>query len=168
MRLVLLFVSVAIAAWPVHVPAQSSAAVLAVPAGPVAQDTPVMHFPGGYIRDFGPVPEGPAINHDFTFVNRGKSPIIIHSVRSGCGCMTADWTKEPIRPGKSGTIRVNYWTQGRLGRFEKSVSVYSNARPDAGTSRNGEPFELTLKGEVVPSDTTGSPPGTMHPTRGGN
>jgi hypothetical protein len=70
---------------------------------------------------------------EFKFTNTGKSPLMITSVTGECGCTatTIDgkkgWPEEPILPGKSGVIRVKYDTK-REGRFEKNVTVSSNAK----------------------------------------
>jgi hypothetical protein len=70
---------------------------------------------------------------EFKFTNIGKSPLTITSVTGECGCTatTIDgkpgWPTEPILPGKSGVIKVKYDTK-REGRFEKNVTVTSNAK----------------------------------------
>jgi len=70
---------------------------------------------------------------EFKFTNTGKSPLTITSVTGECGCTatTIDgkpgWPTEPILPGKSGVIKVKYDTK-REGRFEKNVTVTSNAK----------------------------------------
>ncbi|MEI6021943.1 MAG: DUF1573 domain-containing protein [Bacteroidota bacterium] len=70
---------------------------------------------------------------EFKFTNVGKSPLTITSVQGECGCTatTIDgkpgWPQEPILPGKSGVIKVKYDTK-REGRFEKNVTITSNAK----------------------------------------
>lgn len=70
---------------------------------------------------------------EFKFTNVGRSPLTITSVQGECGCTatTIDgkpgWPQEPILPGKSGVIKVKYDTK-REGRFEKNVTVTSNAK----------------------------------------
>lgn len=70
---------------------------------------------------------------EFKFTNTGRSPLTITSVTGECGCTatTIDgkpgWPTEPILPGKSGVIKVKYDTK-REGRFEKNVTVTSNAK----------------------------------------
>jgi hypothetical protein len=77
--------------------------------------------------EFGTVSEGLAAEHVFTFTNTGKEPLIIQRVQPSCGCTTPDWTKEPIQPGQTGMIKASYGTQGRPGRFDKTMTVFSNA-----------------------------------------
>jgi hypothetical protein len=70
---------------------------------------------------------------EFKFTNTGRTPLTITSVTGECGCTatTIDgkpgWPTEPILPGKSGVIKVKYDTK-REGRFEKNVTVTSNAK----------------------------------------
>lgn len=93
--------------------------------------------------DFGKIHEedGKA-DYNFTFTNKGNSPLVISRVQASCGCTTPTWTKEPIEPGKSGNILVSYNPVGRPGAFIKSITVYSNA--------SEEQVGLIIKGEVVP------------------
>jgi hypothetical protein len=63
---------------------------------------------------------------EFTFRNTGITPLVLTHVKSTCGCTIPEWPSEPIKPGEQGIIRVSYDTQ-RVGNFNKSVYVYSNA-----------------------------------------
>lgn len=79
---------------------------------------------------------------EFTFTNTGTTPIIIQDIRTSCGCTTPQYTKEPVLPGKKGTIKVSYSTEGRVGSFDKKITVFTN-----------EPnvvYTLSIKGEVLP------------------
>jgi hypothetical protein len=84
---------------------------------------------------------------EFKFTNTGKSPLTITSVQGECGCTatTIDgkpgWPQEPILPGKSGVIKVKYDTK-REGRFEKNVTITSNARYAS--------KKVRIKGEIRP------------------
>ncbi len=89
---------------------------------------------------------------EFKFTNVGKTPLTITSVTGECGCTatTIDgkkgWPEEPIMPGKSGVIKVKYDTK-REGRFEKNVTVASNAK--FATKK------IRIKGEIKAKPTTG-------------
>lgn len=100
--------------------------------------------------NFGELPEGPQATHEFKFTNQGKEPLILSNVKASCGCTTPSWPKEPILPGKEGTIVVTYNTQGRPGAFTKTVTITSNA---------SEPNKvITIKGEVIKEDPNKSVP----------
>jgi len=97
-------------------------------------------------HDFGKVNEEDGkITHVFNFTNKGISPLVISRVQASCGCTTPVWTKEPVEPGKKGTITVTYNPTGRPGNFTKTITVYSNAID--------EQMVLTIHGEVIPKAT---------------
>ncbi|MCS6916845.1 MAG: DUF1573 domain-containing protein [Chitinophagales bacterium] len=77
--------------------------------------------------DFGKIPKGIPVTHDFTFTNVGKEPIIISNVQASCGCTTPSWPKEPILPGKTGAIKVQY-NAASPGSFNKSITIMSNSK----------------------------------------
>lgn len=72
--------------------------------------------------DLGNVKKGNPVTATFTLTNIGKEDLIIENVTPGCGCTKSDFTKEPIKPGKTGTITATY-TAANAGSFNKSVSV---------------------------------------------
>lgn len=95
-------------------------------------------------HDFGQVKEEDGkISYVFEFINTGTAPLLIQRVQASCGCTTPDWTKEPVEPGKSGTVTATYNPQGRPGSFTKSITVYSNA--------SNETEVLYIKGTVISS-----------------
>lgn len=63
------------------------------------------------------------VNGTFTVTNTGDKDLLILSVASTCGCTTVDWTRTPIRPGRTGRIDIRYTHNGGLGPFEKNVFV---------------------------------------------
>jgi hypothetical protein len=99
-------------------------------------------------HDFGNIAEGPEGQIDFNFTNVGKEPLIIQQCSASCGCTTPDWTKEPIMPGQKGTIKVKYNTKDRIGSFNKTVYIKSNAKSDK------ERYEITIKGNVIAANNT--------------
>ncbi len=97
------------------------------------------------LHDFGKVNEGDgAVSHDFTFKNTGTAPLIIQDVKTTCGCTTPEWTKQPIRPGETGFIKVSYDVKGRPGTIDKTITVFSNGKPS--------PVGLRINGEVAAVD----------------
>jgi Protein of unknown function (DUF1573) len=48
--------------------------------------------------------------------------VVIETVTPGCGCTKSDYTKEPIKPGKTGTITATY-NAATPGKFSKQVRV---------------------------------------------
>jgi len=78
-------------------------------------------------HDFGNLKEGDPAEFEFTFTNTGKKPLILTDVHPGCGCTTPTWSKDPVMPGKTGVIKASYGTKGRVGAFNKNITVTSNA-----------------------------------------
>jgi len=93
-----------------------------------------------FAHDFGTIDEGTQASFTFDVQNIGTQPLIISNVQPSCGCTTPEWTKNPIPPGGIGKIMATFDSQGRLGAFNKTVSVISN---DAENTKT-----LTIKGFV--------------------
>ena len=93
------------------------------------------------IHDFGDVSidDGP-LSCTFTVKNIGKEPIAIYEVVTSCGCTDANWTREPLQPGKTGTISATYKNEDGPVPFDKTLTVYI-----AGVSK---PVILRLRGVV--------------------
>ena len=91
-------------------------------------------------HSFGQIKQGNPVTAMFTFTNSGQTPLIISNARGSCGCTGVEFPKEPLYPGKSGSIKATF-DAGALGAFNKTVTVESNA---------SEPITvLYLSGEVV-------------------
>lgn len=94
-------------------------------------------------HDFGKINEEDGrVSVVFEFKNEGMSPLVLSNVRASCGCTTPTWTKDPVEPGQTGAITVTYNPNGRPGRFQKTVTITSNAKE--ATTR------VYIKGEVIP------------------
>lgn len=94
------------------------------------------------VYKFGTVSQGEQFTHTFTFENTGKSPLVLSFVEGSCGCtVMKDWPKEPIAPGESGEINVDYNSKGKSGTQSISIRVVANTSPATTV--------LMLEGEVV-------------------
>ena len=91
--------------------------------------------------DYGTVNKGSDGNRKFIVKNTGDKPLIISSVKPGCGCTTPKWSQEPILPGKTGEIAVHYDTNNPQ-PFQKMIEVFSN---DPQNSRS----VINIKGVVL-------------------
>ncbi len=94
-------------------------------------------------HDFGKIQEADGrVTTVFEFKNEGMEPLVLSNVRASCGCTTPTWTKTPVEPGEKGAITVTYNPNGRPGRFQKTITITSNAT---------EPTKkVFIKGEVIP------------------
>ncbi|WBA43627.1 DUF1573 domain-containing protein [Hymenobacter canadensis] len=94
--------------------------------------------------DFGSAKQGEVVKHVFKFKNVGTQPLVISNIGVSCGCTTPEWTKEPVMPGKSGTITANFNTAGKMGIQNKVLTIESNsANGNAMVSVVGEVKEAT-------------------------
>ena len=84
--------------------------------------------------------------YDISVTNSGNAPLVIQNIVASCGCTTPEWTKEPIPAGGTGKITAIYDPKDRPGQFNKTLSVYTNSKP--------EMLVLTIKGEVIPREKT--------------
>ena len=93
------------------------------------------------VHDFGDISvnDGPQ-TCTFTVKNVGKEPIAIYEVVTSCGCTDASWTREPLQPGKTGSITATYKNEDGPVPFDKTLTVYI-----AGVSK---PIILRLRGLV--------------------
>jgi hypothetical protein len=91
-------------------------------------------------HDFGKIEQGKPVTHVFEFKNMGTDPVVINDAQASCGCTKPSWTREPIMPGKTGSVSATF-NAAAAGQFTKTVTVTSNA--EAGQT------VLYLKGEVV-------------------
>lgn len=78
------------------------------------------------VHDYGTIEQGGDGNCEFKFTNKGKLPLVLSNVKASCGCTVPEWPKEPILPGKNGSIKVKYNT-ANIGSFGKTITVSSNA-----------------------------------------
>ena len=93
--------------------------------------------------------DDPSSKCEFKFKNTGKEPLIISKCKGSCGCTVPECPKEPILPGESSIIKVNY-DEKRVGSFNKSITITSNAKTTTKI--------LKVKGKIIAADKkTGAP-----------
>ncbi len=82
------------------------------------------------VVNFGSISMGEKIEVKFRFKNTGSQPLMIQSVKAGCGCTAPDYTKEAIPPGGEGEVTgafdSNKVTEGEV---RKTISVVMNTTP---------------------------------------
>ena len=86
-------------------------------------------------HDFGRIIEGETVAFTFNFTNSGNSDLILAEVTTSCGCTVPSYSKTPIRPGESGTIKVAFNSTGRRGYQNKDIVVVSNTQPNTSVIR---------------------------------
>ncbi len=94
------------------------------------------------IVSFGSINMGETIQVKFRCKNTGDKPLVITNAKPGCGCTVADYTKEPIAPGKEGVVTAAFDSKkAHGGTVEKSIIVTTN-------TSNGKEHYLKFTGEV--------------------
>ena len=103
-------------------------------------------FTAGDSFDFGTVKDGEKVVHVYEYKNVGNQPLMIQKAEAGCSCTSADWTKTPVLPGKTGKVTVTFDSKDKVGPAMKEITIKSNAvLPNPNMAR----YSIFLKGKVV-------------------
>ena len=91
---------------------------------------PIMAFDQEKL-DLGDVQQGPKVNGEFSFTNKGANVLIIKNIVPSCGCtgVVQDEKKE-YQPGESGKVKFTFNTEGRVGKNDKTITVETNEPKD--------------------------------------
>lgn len=85
------------------------------------------------VYDFGEVMEGTLVKYQYKFKNTGNEPLVISDAKGSCGCTVPDWPREPIPPGGSAAINVQFDSKGKGSddgsKQSKRVTVTANTNP---------------------------------------
>jgi hypothetical protein len=83
------------------------------------------------LHDFGTVYTDslPDTKVDIEFKNTGDAPLLISGVRACCGTRVNEWPKEPILPGDTGMVKVNFRLAPSPQRISRTVTITYN-KPD--------------------------------------
>ncbi len=93
-------------------------------------------------HQFGTIKEdGGSAEVEFKFKNTGNQPLKLTNVQASCGCTTPSWTKDDIMPNQTGFVRAAYDPLNRPGKFDKTITVYTNGEPNT--------LSLQIAGEVT-------------------
>lgn len=79
-------------------------------------------------HNFGQIEWKRPVTVEYTITNTGNQPLVLTNVTTSCACAVIDWTKEPIASGEKGVVKAVFDAKA-LGHFEKTVGIYSNAKP---------------------------------------
>src|SRR5687767_9105984 len=97
--------------------------------------------------DFGKIPQGRPVTHNFEVINKGNKPLMIENVEASCGCTTPEWSQEAIAPGASSLIKVGFNASSE-GKFRKNITIHYGEQVKG----------LIISGEVYAMPTTSAPP----------
>jgi len=79
--------------------------------------------------DFGTINEGDVVEHTYNFKNTGNKPLLISEVQVSCGCTVPVWPREPIGPGQSSSIKLQFNSNNKQDNILKDVTIISNTNP---------------------------------------
>ena len=92
--------------------------------------------------DFGTVDEGEVVKVTYKVTNTGKTDLVITNAQPSCGCTVPVWPKEPIKPGETADLKVEFNTAGKPNKQMKTITLTTN------TAVGREVVKLS--GSVVP------------------
>ena len=122
----------------------------------------------GLAHDFGSVPRGPMLTHQYRLTNNTGQPVHIASVRVSCGCVTATALQGAVAPGQStvvfaqmdsrrfsGPKTVTIYVQFDQPAWEEvRLSISANGRDDVGVTPDTLAFGSTARGSAPARTTT--------------
>jgi len=73
-------------------------------------------------HDFGKIPQGKPVVYSFEIKNISDKPVVVENTYASCGCTTPDKIVEPIAPGATTKLKVQYNAAG-VGTFSKQVHI---------------------------------------------
>lgn len=119
--------------------------VLLAPVLAGAQDVPRTPVFDVYSHDFGTISEadGP-VSYTFHLLNNSGEPVSISQAIPGCSCISAEFSTDPVLPGKVGDVIVTYNPAGAVGETHRTIVMVNGEGASLGT--------LSTVADVTPAD----------------
>jgi hypothetical protein len=98
----------------------------------IAQEQPQQNIKAGRLEvsqkkwDFGFIPRGAKVTHNYILKNVGNDTLKITNVRKSCGCTAAPLRKTVLPPGDTTQLEVTFSSGSYQGPISKAVYVESN------------------------------------------
>lgn len=92
---------------------------------------------------FPKIPEGNRLIDSFVVRNTGSTPYLVRDVKTTCDCVILKWPDQPVMPGESAVVRVEFDSRGKRGVSTPAVILYDNSLPNKRSI-------LYLRGEITP------------------
>jgi hypothetical protein len=73
-------------------------------------------------HDFGKVLQGKPVDYYFEVTNKTDKPLVVENTWASCGCTTPEKPTEPIAPGATAKVKVQY-NAAAMGAFNKQVFI---------------------------------------------
>lgn len=134
-----------------HLSAQVEESLLRVPESAAQERTTVDWTPDTLF--FGDVYAGAIVLDSFSVTNTGEHPYLIREVKASCDCTAYKYPKEPVMPGETAIIRVEFDSAGKAGITRPGIVIYDNSIPNSRSILYLEGFVISKK---KPQKTSGS------------
>jgi Protein of unknown function (DUF1573) len=72
--------------------------------------------------NFGKIKQGVPVSYSFELKNISNKPVVVENTYASCGCTTPEKIVEPIAPGATAKLKVQYNAAG-VGAFGKDVHI---------------------------------------------
>ena len=73
-------------------------------------------------HDFGKIKVGTPVTYSFEIKNTSDKPIVVENTTASCGCTTPEKIVDPIMPGKTALLKVQY-NAAAVAPFTKDVHI---------------------------------------------
>lgn len=83
--------------------------------------------------DFGRVRAGEQVTREFRLRNAADKALVVTQVDLSCGCVQAEYPREPLMPGAEAAMALTLDTRDLSGRVYKTVGVRTSLSPQAYT-----------------------------------
>ncbi|MEN0110166.1 MAG: DUF1573 domain-containing protein [Planctomycetota bacterium] len=93
-------------------------------------------------HDFGVMQRGSSRSHEFVFTNEGEAPLSLRVGRTSCKCTLGDVADQPLAPGESCPVRLEWVARTQPGAFRQTATVLTN-------DPRQPSVELTVEGRVA-------------------
>jgi hypothetical protein len=100
-------------------------------------------------HNFGKVKQGIPVSYEFQLKNITDAPVVVENTWASCGCTTPEKITEPIMPGATAKLKVQY-NAAAVGPINKDVFIKL-----AGID---QPKTIHITGEVVVADQPAQQP----------
>lgn len=77
-------------------------------------------------RSMGKARSGEMLSDKFAIKNTTNKPLVILEVKSNCGCLVVDYTKEPMKVEDTRVMNYTYDSRGKIGQQFSEVTIKTN------------------------------------------
>lgn len=95
------------------------------------------------VHDFGKIKVGIPVTYEFEIKNISNAPVVVENAWGSCGCTVPEKPAEPILPGKTAKMKVNY-NAAAIAPINKDVFIQVTGAP--------QPKTVHITGEVLSAD----------------